>query len=294
MSERVEGIDVSKWQGEMNWVKAAEHADFAFIRAGSVDSISGQCYEDTQFDNNAAGAGSLMPIGFYWYFRPNHDPVEQADYFCALINSKEYQLPPVCDIETTGGLSAGRVADSLKKFLDRVFAKTTIKPIIYTRSSFFNYAVAPRDYWSSYDLWIARYVNQPEPWGNTGDPSYVQPRDWKSWRFWQYSADGNGEGAKYGAQSKSIDKNVFNGDIKAFAAYLGFQIPEPPPTNPEMIVPLKLVKVTANALNCRQLPDANSKDFGELLKNSQVPVTAVNGDWLLVKGWIHKDYVQDV
>jgi hypothetical protein len=54
------------------------------------------------------------------------------------------------------------------------------------------------------------------------------------------------------------------------------------------------VKVTANALNCRQLPDVNSKDFGELLKESQVPVTAIDGEWYLVKGWIHKDFVKDV
>ena len=233
-----------------------------------------------------------MPVGFYWYFRPNHDPIKQANYFCALINAKDFSLPPVCDIETTGGLSRERVADSLKKFLDRVEAVTTVKPIIYTRSSFFNYAVAPRDYWKRYNLWIARYANVDEPWGNTGDAPYVQPRDWNTWFFWQYSADGNGEGAKYGAQSKSIDKNVFNGDIHAFAAYLGFQIPVPPPTDPEIVAPLKTVEVTANALNTRQLPTAESKDLGELVKGSKVPVTAVDGEWLLVKGWIHGGYTK--
>jgi lysozyme len=295
MSERVQGIDVSKWQGEMDWNDAImAGTEFAFIRAGSCNAVTGQCYEDYQFERNAQEAGALIPVGFYWYFRPNFSPIAQADYFCALINAKDWQLPPVCDVEVTGGLSRSAVADSLKLFLDRVEAKTTVKPIIYTRSSFFNYAVEQRDYWSRYDLWIARYASVEEPWGNLGDAPYVQPRDWTTWRFWQHSADGNGKGAEYGAKSKSIDLNVFNGDVHAFYSYLGFQVPVPPPTDPEQVEPIKLVKVTANALNCRQLPDAGSKDFGELIKNSQVPVTAVDGDWLLIKGWIHKDYVQDV
>jgi GH25 family lysozyme M1 (1,4-beta-N-acetylmuramidase) len=47
MSDFLLGTDVSKWQGDMNWEKAdSAGANFAFIRAGSIDNISGNCYTD--------------------------------------------------------------------------------------------------------------------------------------------------------------------------------------------------------------------------------------------------------
>ena len=104
------GIDVSKWQLQMDWHKArSAGARFAFIRAGSISNLPGECYTDFQFERNAKIAPEYFPVGFYWYFRPQHDAIKQASYFCNLIRQKRYLLPPVIDLETDGGLSASEI-----------------------------------------------------------------------------------------------------------------------------------------------------------------------------------------
>ena len=102
---QVEGIDVSKWQGEIDWDKAkAAGAQFAFIRAGSVSNVSGTPYEDFQFRRNTQLAPPIMPVGFYWYFRPNQNAIKQAEFFINLIRDQDWKLYPVVDVEEHGGL----------------------------------------------------------------------------------------------------------------------------------------------------------------------------------------------
>jgi GH25 family lysozyme M1 (1,4-beta-N-acetylmuramidase) len=74
------------------------------------------------------------------------------------------------------------------------------------------------------ELWIARYTSKGKPWGNIlpwPDSPRIKPRDYDDWDFWQWSADGNGRGAEFGASSRSIDLNYFNGDQVAFDEYIG-------------------------------------------------------------------------
>src|SRR3990167_537726 len=237
---RVLGVDVSKWQGVLDWGKcAAAGAKFAFIRAGSIDNLTGVPYYDYQYPLNAMDAPKFLPVGFYWYFRPNHDPLVQADYFCDLIEDDSWLLPPVVDVEDAGGKTPGQVADAVIAFLVRVFERLGFLPIIYTRASFWNPSVAIRDNWSLYDLWIARYTLLPEPWGNVGDGTWLKPRDWTEWTFWQHSADGNGLGNVYGAESDSIDLDYFNGSEQDLADYIGVL-----PTMPsvvQVITPINIV-----------------------------------------------------
>jgi hypothetical protein len=70
--------------------------------------------------------------------------------------------------------------------------------------------------WEFVNLWVARYKNLTGPW----DDGYCIPRDFDDWDFWQFSTDKNGRGAEFGAESKSIDLNYFNGDQEAFEAYI--------------------------------------------------------------------------
>ena len=207
---RVLGVDVSKWQGVMDWGKcAAAGAKFAFIRAGSIDGITGICYTDDQWNTNKVEAPKHLPIGAYWYFRPQFNPVSQADYFCNLISGVEIKLAPVLDVETNGGLSPAAYADAIKAFLDRVEALTGEWPLIYT--SVWKWAqVEPRPYWPNYELWVAHYTPNVEP---------LIPPAWYEWTFWQQSS--TGPGATYGAESDSIDLDYFNGDEQDLADYIG-------------------------------------------------------------------------
>ena len=88
--------------------------------------------------------------------------------------------------------------------------------MIYTRGYYWNDYIASRSLWPLLDLAIARYTSKPEPWGNPGDEDKLRPRDWREWLFWQWSADGNGRGAEFGAQSNSIDLDYYNGSQDDF------------------------------------------------------------------------------
>ena len=234
MGDKLLGIDVSKWQGLWDWENAeSAGVHFAFIRAGSIDNSSGVCYEDYQFENNALYAPEYMPVGFYWYFRPNHDAHKQADYFSELINPENWLLPPVIDIETSGGKTADQVGDAVAAFIGRVYEKTTVWPLIYTRGFFWNDYVAYRSIFDECDIWIARYTSKPQPWDNPGENPKFKPGHWTDWTFWQYTQFG--DAVQYGGHGPpngddDVDMNWFNGDLDAFHKYLGIyekpQLPE--------------------------------------------------------------------
>ena len=222
----IEGIDVSKWQKKMDWPKAeAAGAKFAFIRAGSIN-IYGVPYTDYQFDTNARIAPDHMPVGAYWYFRPQFDAAAQAEYFCNLIKDKPFKLPPVLDLENSGGENAAEITLAAKIFITEVYTRLNRWALLYSRALWLNLNTEPDAVWEFVDgLWVARYKSSlTGPWSD----GYAVPRDFDEWLFWQYSAGGNGRGPEFGAQSKSIDLNRFNGDQAAFDNYIG--VPEPPPT----------------------------------------------------------------
>ena len=228
------GIDVSKWQSEMNWgIASAAGAKFAFIRAGSINNVTGVCYTDYQFIRNARLAPEYMPIGFYWYFRPQHDPIKQANYFCDLIEQKDYKMQPVLDLEATGGKTATYITKVAGYFVLRVQERLGVLPILYSRAYWLNRYTVPDPLMKLLNLWIARYTSKGKPWGNIlpwPDSPSIKPRDYNEWLFWQWSADGNGRGPEFGASSKSIDLNRFNGTQGDLDRYVGVEEPPLPAT----------------------------------------------------------------
>ncbi len=65
----MKGIDVSKWQGDINWLKVkASGVEFVIIKAGGSDA---GFYEDPKFAENYAGAYAAgLPIGVYYFVGP--------------------------------------------------------------------------------------------------------------------------------------------------------------------------------------------------------------------------------
>jgi GH25 family lysozyme M1 (1,4-beta-N-acetylmuramidase) len=170
-----------------------------------------------------------MPVGFYWYFRPNHDPEKQANYFCDLIENLPWKLPPVMDLETNGGLQPAGVTQRAGSFALRINERLDKLPILYSRAYWLNANTVEDDFMKLLELWIARYTTiKGKPWGNIlpwPDAPGFKPRDYDDWRFWQWSADGNNRGDEFGAESDDIDLNYFNGDKAAFEEYIGVEPP---------------------------------------------------------------------
>ena len=222
----VTGIDVSKWNGEVNWSKAKEAgAKYAFIRAGSINMDTGICYADYQLERNADLAPEQMNdrIGFYWYMRPKYDPVKQADYFYNLVRDYTWGTL-VVDAETAGAPYA-TVRKNTEIMAWEVGQMCAHKPtVIYTRASYWNSVMGDQPWASLYDLWIARYNSWIDhPWG----VGYCEPLGWNDFVFWQWSADGNGMGPTYGGESKSMDLNRFQGTELELNRYFGVNSSEP-------------------------------------------------------------------
>lgn len=274
-------IDVSKWQGLMDWHKArSAGARFAFIRAGSITTYTGVCYTDYQFERNARLAPDYMPVGFYWYFRPQYDPILQANYFCDLIANKRYLMPPVLDLENDGeGMTDKEITTAAKYFIIRVYERLGIWCLLYSRSLWLNEHTIADEIWKLVDFWVARYKKLTSPWS---DGACI-PRDFKDWVFWQFSAGGNGRGPEFGAKSKSIDLDYFNGDEKALVLYVG----KGPVT--------KVIKVTsALATSLRSGPEGPA--IGATWRGAQWPVLGLSEDkkYYRVEAWIKVDKVEEI
>jgi lysozyme len=198
---KVQGIDVSNWQGDINWVEVAKTGvRFAFIKA-----TEGTGYVNPKFDRyvrDATAAG--IHCGAYHFWRPSTDQTAEALWFVKNAVGIPLALPPVLDIEVPDPThTSNRLADKISVWLKIVEDRFQRKPIIYTGPAFADQFIESR--FGGYPLWIAHYgVREPR-----------LPKSWKSWQFHQYTQSGTCRGI-VGA----VDQNVFNGDDDEFNAYL--------------------------------------------------------------------------
>ncbi len=187
----ITGMDVSAWQGTVNWAKAAKNGvRFAYIK------VSQRLYPDKLFYQNwpnAKAAGLLR--GGYHYLVWDRDPLEQADAFCALLKSDPGELPPAADFEERSGVPSN-ASEQLKRFLTAVEYHLGRRTAIYTSPDFWKNHGSTDPFWAEYSLWIANYqVNQP-----------IIPIPWKEYSFWQHT--NSGDGAFYGCASRGVDMNL--------------------------------------------------------------------------------------
>ena len=241
-----EGIDVSKWQGNMDWSVAKPLIDYAIIKA------SENTWEDNKYAINVDRCNQLaIPHGVYHFCRPEYDWRPQAEYFADRVVG---QLPAFADVERTGYLSRSTLERWIYNFVNCVQDKSGYPVGIYTRSIFWNTYVARNAWCNDLPLWVARYNSY------ISDPGV--PLDWDNWALWQWAADSNGEGWKYGAESRSIDKNRFNGTTEEFFGWIG-GAPFEPPVEPEDCTQFR---VLVDTLNVREGPSTIYRKIGTLRK----------------------------
>ena len=205
------GVDVSYYQGNVDWARAkAAGVGFAFIRVSD-----GAVFHDPKFAKNWANAQAAGVIrGAYQFFRPAQDVAEQADMMIAAIGSyTPGDLPPVLDVEATGGLAAKTIASKVKAWVDRVQAQLGVTPIVYTGKYFWRDQVGGAKTFDANPLWIAQYTSKcPD-----------LPSPWTRWTFWQNSD----RGAIDGIPGK-VDLDKFNGSLDQLRAFAGGAAPLPP------------------------------------------------------------------
>ncbi|MCP3778823.1 GH25 family lysozyme [Paenibacillus sp. MZ03-122A] len=197
-SRNARGIDVSRYQGKIDWKAVkADGISFAFIKASQ-----GQRYVDPTFITNAKGAKEAgVLLGAYHFLdATNVDAAKaEAKHFADVLDQvggvKTLDLPAVMDYENNpGNLSKTLISAVALAFLLELERLTGRKPIIYTGNAFaanFNASLG------SYPLWIARY-------SDTRVPSDTVT--WKRWDIWQYSDSGKVAGIR-----GNVDMNEYNG-----------------------------------------------------------------------------------
>jgi lysozyme len=199
-ASRLPGIDISSYQGDIDW-KKVDASDVRFI----IMRVSHALDLDTRFaEYSAAATAHGIPWGAYQYVEPSGkkgDAAEQADLFLQTAKLGSGNLLPVIDIERTNGLGAAALQDFVAQWLNRVRNELGVRPVIYTSPSFWRAALADTKRFSSrgYRLWIAHWkTRRPDvPAGNWSK---------HGWTFWQWTNCGSVSGIK-----GCVDKDRLNG-----------------------------------------------------------------------------------
>lgn len=203
----LKGIDISKWQAGIDLSKI--DTDFVICKA-----TEGVGYTDKNCDGFYQKAKSLgKKLGVYHFARPDlgNSAIDEADYFVKETKGYHKEAILVLDWES-GNLKDVTWA---KKWLDRVYEKTGVKPVIYMSASVMSSAD-----WSSvanadYGLWIANYGSN----NGTADESVFDRyplRYWSFYALWQYTSKGRLNG-----YNGNLDLNYFSGDKTAWDKYAG-------------------------------------------------------------------------
>ena len=196
------GIDVSHWQGRINWMAvAASGTDFAIAKATEGLHMVDQWY----VRNHARARANGIAFTAYHYARPaggTTNAIRQADHFLAVAKLRGTDLIPALDLEDTGGMGPQRLLAWTLAFLHRVEQKLGVKPMVYTSPGFWRYAlndtraVARAGYEV---LWIAHY-RAPAPtvpghrWNHNG------------WSIWQWTECGHVSGVR-----GCVDRDALHG-----------------------------------------------------------------------------------
>lgn len=205
-SHPVHGIDISVWQGEIDWNRArANGVNFAFLKA-----TEGGDLVDPAFQRNwRATASAGVPRGAYHFFYHCRPAAQQARWYIAHVPRSAAALPPVLDMEWTPRSPTCRdkrpgstIRSEARVFLDAVQRAYGKRPILYTTLDFYR----ENQLWklNGTDFWLRSVA---------AHPSDRFPG--QHWLFWQYSGTGQVPGI-----GTATDLNVFAGSAAAYADWL--------------------------------------------------------------------------
>ncbi|HXG79785.1 MAG TPA: GH25 family lysozyme [Methyloceanibacter sp.] len=195
----IQGIDVSYWQGDIDWTKVREAGiHFAFIKATEggdhLDPKFAENWEAAKRAGIARGAYHFM----YWC-RPAH---EQALWFMLNVPPDADALPPVLDVEWNHQsktcpktIPRDKALAKIKVLLEAMQAYTGKRPIIYTDPKFHREVLEGE--FREYHFWLRSVAATPE--------TVYRGRNWA---FWQFTTTGRVPGV-----AGPVDRNSFNGTL---------------------------------------------------------------------------------
>ena len=207
MSTKIKGIDVSQFQGNIDFDKVKKSGiEFVIIRAGYGRSAS---QKDPYFEQNYSKAKKAgLKVGAYWYSyaTSSDDAVLEAKACMSVIKGKTFEYPIWFDLEEGSQFAKGTTFCSslVKAFCGELEKNGYFTGLYMSRSYLQNYITS--DIKNKYALWIAEYGSKCQYSGSYG--------------MWQYSSTGKVNGINgnvdmdysyvdYASVIKSKGKNGF-------------------------------------------------------------------------------------
>lgn len=259
----VYGVDISYWQGDIDFDILKTKAMFVFIRYGY-----GNDYFDPRASEYVRGCDDRqIPYDGYWFTRPDKSFTKHAENFFSMRKSLGGKMYPIFDEEETGGLGKTALNDWLYK-LHTAFGNLSgielQKQMIYISPAFAE-NIEENDWMKRTKLDVAHWTDAPSP---------IIPKFWKNvsspptkFTFWQHAVvDSRG----YGVSSSKIDVQRYWGTREDFKKEFGIEVK--PPSPPPIIVPKRIRINTSKGLNLRTVPT----DVG----NNPIGVANYNSIWV--------------
>lgn len=150
-----DGIDVSKYQGTIDWKKVSKdrNIQFVYIKATEGASLVDRRYKRNIREARKAG----LRVGSYHFFNARRSAEEQFKHFRRHVKKSEQDLLPMVDVEESGvrGLSRSDLQQRLNEFMQLVKQEYGKYPLLYSQYGFYNKMLAPE--FNKYFIFIARY-----------------------------------------------------------------------------------------------------------------------------------------
>ena len=190
-----EGIDVSSWQGEIDF----SHVKASGIEVVYIKSSEGFRSVDSYFEQNYTNAKNAgLKVGFYHYVtaRSVEDAVRQANFFVSTISGKNPDCKLAMDFESFGSLGREEINQIALTFMQTVKNVSGKDVIIY--SDEYNANSTFESNLATYPLWVAQYeVSEP-----------TVREHWSNWAGWQYTDRGEVPGI-----SSYVDRDKFTNEV---------------------------------------------------------------------------------
>ena len=190
------GIDVSKWNGSIDWNAVKNSGvSYVIIRCGYRGSSTGALIEDPKFRSNIQGAKAAgLKVGVYFFSQAVNEveAVEEASMALSLIKGYSLNYPVFLDVEASGGRGDG-VSKDVRTAVCKAFCATIqnsgYSAGIYANKTWFTERINTGSL-TGYKIWLAQYASAP---------TYTATR----YDIWQYSSTGKVSGI-----NGKVDMNI--------------------------------------------------------------------------------------
>lgn len=151
-----DGIDISSYQGYIDWNKVSSDKNIRFVY---IKATEGATYRSPHYAYNVSQARrNGMLVGSYHYLTSSSTIDEQFSNFSTYALKSVQDLVPMLDVEVRGDWSRGQLIDSVDKFCALVEHHYGVQPMIYSTMEFYNKNLTP--HFNEHHLYIGRYSNE--------------------------------------------------------------------------------------------------------------------------------------